>query len=575
MARKKRIPPRDTQAESRKHVLRERKERRERQLLLSVLGPVLVVVVALIVYGAYRELYVAPRTPVARVAGESIPAQLFRVRVQWYRRQLLNNLQSFLAYAQSSDASFLTDMAEQQRTGAAGATVDQLIDEALVRQEAAKRGITVTEADIDQRIADDLSTRIAPPQATELEATSAPGTGTPVTATVAVTRTATPISTQVIGQEFETTVRPVLDQVGMSVAQYRGIVRQQIFRERLGEAMVPETQKQVEAAYMRFTSQATAGEAASALEHGASWDQVVEAYRSPTPTPAEPTPELGAESSTPAAQGTPAIEVSMATPGAEPSPAASATSVPSPTASATPEPTLAATATAGSEPPLAASQLISPSTGLTEMTGLTEIGAGRSSITPTRGVIVSSGVTVSGGLGGTEVAATATSSVPPTPTATPEPYASDIGEREWMTRNDVTQKWSLSDEDADKVMALGKDEWGGPYAASGNMWYVVYVFDVEEARKIEADRLQTLREQTVTDWLTKQKEETPPDKFSVDEITPPEPDWFVRIWQDLFPEAQPTIDLSTIIAPTALVTTSEPEATLQSSGALTDTGTGP
>lgn len=578
MARKKRRQERDIQAENRKQILRERKERRERRLLLSVLGPVVAVAVGIFAYGGLRDLYLVPRRPVARVEGETITAARFAHRLQWYRRQMLNNLQSFLQLASTSDPSFLLNLAEQQRQGAAEATVEQLIEEILVRKEAQARGIQVTEADIDQRIRDDLATLIAPPEApSEEEAITATGTvtGTAPAPTKAVTMTATAISTERIGEEFRLTLQPVLDQVGLSVAEYRDIVRNAIYRQRLGEAMVPEVQPQVEAAYMRFTSRETAERAASALKAGASWEAAVAQFQQPTPE-SSPAPEAApaGEGAAEEGQGT----ATTATPeGGSPRPAETFTPTPPPTEpptatpsattarTATPRPTRAVTLTPTPASPTAAGSPAAegararrsgegqPPT--PQQTGLAARSAGRQ--------------TVSAGTSATRAPTKVASPTPaysPTPTATPEPYASYIGERAWVTRFDVIQQWSLNDKDADAVMALEKGATGGPYEASGNMWYVVYVFDRAAERSVPKERLQTLRDQAVSDWVNKRKEEVKPDRYPLGDVTPEEPPWFVSAWERLFPKAAPTVDLGTLSIPTVAINVTGEPATAESPG---------
>ncbi len=579
MARKKRRQERDIQAENRKHILRERKERRERQVLLAVLGPVLAVALGIFAYGGFRELYLEPHRPVARAEGQTITVAQFGPRLQWYRRQMLNNLQSFMQFASTSDPSFLVNLAEQQRQGAAEATVDQLIDEILIRVEAERRGIEVTEADVDERIRNDLATLIAPPttQPAEEELTitgtvtaAAPtaaisGTVTAGTPTAAITHTATAISTQRIGEEFRLTLQPVLDQVGLSVAAYRNIVRHAIYRERLGENMVPAVQKQIEAAYLRFTSQETAQKAAAALKAGAAWDAVVEQFRQPTATPENPPAAAAtvepastlAPTTGDAADASEATATTRMTEAATDTPEATATARLAEKVANTPKATTTARRTAMTSPRTAAARTAVAPRSAAQATGSPEA---KASLSPSgsRGANASARPS---GSPGTQVSPTPASSPTPaqspTPTATPEPYASDIGERSWLTRFDILQQWSLDDAGVDAVMGLAKMSSGGPYKAAGNMWYVVYVFDSAEEREVPKERLDTLRDQAVNDWVSKRKEEVKPDKFTLEGVIPEEPPWFVDAWERLFPTTKPTatVQLGTLVVPTGIAVT--------------------
>ncbi len=144
--------------ELRRKMLVERKQREEQRAVLGILVPVLVLLVAFLAYGAYAELWREPRAPIARVEGETINAGRFQERIGWERVQLINSLESLRSLALSTDPSFINNMAAQQRSGLAQSTVDQMIDEALIRQEAEARGISVTEREVRNHI---ISTTLA------------------------------------------------------------------------------------------------------------------------------------------------------------------------------------------------------------------------------------------------------------------------------------------------------------------------------------------------------------------------------------------------------------------------------
>jgi len=140
----------------RKEALRQRKERRERQVTLAFLLPVLVLILAWIGWGLFRESYWKPRQPVAQVAGETIRAADYAHRIQFGRRQLINNLNSFASLLSTSDPSFLVDYAEGQRSRLPQSVLDEMIDDVLVRKEAERRGIEVTDGEVRDRIEEDL-----------------------------------------------------------------------------------------------------------------------------------------------------------------------------------------------------------------------------------------------------------------------------------------------------------------------------------------------------------------------------------------------------------------------------------
>jgi hypothetical protein len=110
MTRRRRDEQRLNPADSRKALLRQRRDQRQRKMLWSVLIPVLVVCGLFLAFGAYNEMWRKPNEPVARVNGEAVTAGLFQTRVAYERYQILNTLRSFSSMA-SSDNGFLTQFA--------------------------------------------------------------------------------------------------------------------------------------------------------------------------------------------------------------------------------------------------------------------------------------------------------------------------------------------------------------------------------------------------------------------------------------------------------------------------------
>jgi hypothetical protein len=343
MARKRRDRNEQPAPESRKQQHLSRRDREQRKLILSIAVPLLVLAGGILVFGAWRELYQIPNTPVAEVDGERVPASAFTQRIDYDRRLLLNRIRSFMPLLQSNDPSVISQLVGGQRTNIAQTTQDNLIDEAIIRQESAKRGLPVAEADVDQQIYGEIATALAPPATSAPEVTPTPAitgtaaaaatlgtvvaTATPAgTATPAPTLAVTPISTQEVGRQFEQMVQPMLDQLKMTQSQYRNIVRQQVYRDKLKKVLsdaIPTAEKQVELEYLQFKDKETADKAAAELAKGTSWDKVLAQY-GPTPTPA------------PGASPTPTEPPSAPTPAAGTPGGATATAGPPPTA--TPEP---------------------------------------------------------------------------------------------------------------------------------------------------------------------------------------------------------------------------------------------
>ncbi len=129
---------------------------------------VAVVVIGLVAYGILAETVFLPYRAVANVNGDSINAGDFQKQVKLQRVQLIDQFNQYYQFAQMfgatdplSDPNFgqtLQQLYQQLNTpSAVGQTVlDYMIDDKLVRQEAARRGITVSAEEIDKAMEEGL-----------------------------------------------------------------------------------------------------------------------------------------------------------------------------------------------------------------------------------------------------------------------------------------------------------------------------------------------------------------------------------------------------------------------------------
>ena len=150
---------------TRKEYLRRHKDDRQRRALFTVLATVLLALGAFLGLGLYQQ-WQTLHAPVARVEGETITATQFQKHLAYQRYQMLRNMASLQQYAQASDASFMEQLFGSQRTNLPQSTVDQLIDEALIRQEARRRGIDVPDDAVETRINQELAPLYMPPTPT-------------------------------------------------------------------------------------------------------------------------------------------------------------------------------------------------------------------------------------------------------------------------------------------------------------------------------------------------------------------------------------------------------------------------
>ncbi|HSM70216.1 MAG TPA: SurA N-terminal domain-containing protein, partial [Anaerolineales bacterium] len=142
---------------TKKHVARLERERRQVALVRTVALVMFGLIALLLAYGYLDLNYLQLQEPVVEVNGEAVPVKYWQERVQLERKSMLDRYQ----YYQYLQQSFNMDVSQQtqelqyylQTPEALGQLlIDRMIDEALIRQEAETRGITVSEQDVEEAI---------------------------------------------------------------------------------------------------------------------------------------------------------------------------------------------------------------------------------------------------------------------------------------------------------------------------------------------------------------------------------------------------------------------------------------
>lgn len=279
---------------TKKHIARLERERQQVRLIQTISFAAIAIVVLLVGYGILDTTYLRLRKPVAEVNGEQIKLNYWQERVQFSRINLANNLQQYQFYQQN----FGMDTSQQiqeiqfylQSPELLGEQVlNQLIDETIIRQEAQKRGITVTNEEVEAKIQGSLNyfpngtptptitpTEFSFPTLTSEQLKLYPATSTPtevLTSTPAPTNTPDPAATATstaapatptfLPQPPTATATPYtadgykeqygtsLDNVktfGISEATFRSVYENQLYKEKLLDEIAkdtPRTQEQV------------------------------------------------------------------------------------------------------------------------------------------------------------------------------------------------------------------------------------------------------------------------------------------------------------------------------------------
>ena len=137
----------------------EREARAQRWLLISV-GAALAIMLIILLSGIIYEGLIYPNQPVAVVNGQAITTQDFQARVRYTRWQVGQQLQNVLAIygsqALTDQSSPFYQQYVQLQPGQeylmGDQVINQMVDEILVRDQAAEMGITVDAAQVDARI---------------------------------------------------------------------------------------------------------------------------------------------------------------------------------------------------------------------------------------------------------------------------------------------------------------------------------------------------------------------------------------------------------------------------------------
>jgi parvulin-like peptidyl-prolyl isomerase len=262
---------------SRKQLSRREREERQKRLLYALVGMAAFAVIAVLGFGFYQEYIAKPAAPVAVVNDKSISTRDYQQRVRYERFQLANQvamLQAQLSQLDptNEDEQFLVQYFQQQiqQLQSQSATLpmqalDEMIDEELIRQEAARRGITVTSEEVQEETEQVFGYERNPPTPvptpTTLEGTATP---TPAPTAAAMTR-----------EEFEKNyteyVLVLRQQVGMSEEAFRALLEMNVLRTKLQEALaeeVPTAGEQIHARHILVETEDEAKEVLARLEAG-------------------------------------------------------------------------------------------------------------------------------------------------------------------------------------------------------------------------------------------------------------------------------------------------------------------
>ena len=309
---------------TKKHLARQEVERKQRRYILIASITIFVVVIGLVAYGVIESRVVQPRQTIAEVGDERISTGEFQFRARFERYQLvqqyvqtLQNMQLFGSDEQTQ-AFFqenLNQIEIQLEPILLGRNViNSMIDDIIIRQEAERRGIVVTEDEVEERIQQEfgyfpggtlptptiLPTLLPTSTLSATQLAMIPPTEVPTeTPTVSPDATATqvrelptarptftpagptpttgptPTPTEYTFEMFEENYNQVIDafnqEIGLREADVLIVIENGIYRDRVFVALtedVPDVQEQVWARHILVEDQEIAAEVLERVEEG-------------------------------------------------------------------------------------------------------------------------------------------------------------------------------------------------------------------------------------------------------------------------------------------------------------------
>ncbi len=271
--------PKKPEVLSKKQLSRRRREERHKRILYALLGVTAFAVILVLGFGFYQEYIAKPSAPVALVHGQPISTRDYQQMVKYRRFELANQavmLQDQLSRLDPTkeDEQFLVQYLQQQIQQLQSQSIslplqvlDDMIDEQLILQEAARRNIIVTPDEVQQEVEQLFGYERNPPTPTP----------TPVPTAVVEGETPTPVPTiaRMSREQFEKNyteyVLTLRKQIGVSEDAFRSLFELNVYRSKLQEALaeeVPTTGEQVHARHILVETEEEAQAVLQRLEAG-------------------------------------------------------------------------------------------------------------------------------------------------------------------------------------------------------------------------------------------------------------------------------------------------------------------
>jgi len=245
--------------QTKKQIAFGRKQSRQNRVIYLCVGALVAVIVLILAVGLITEGVAKPAQPVAKVSGDTVRTDDFQDLLTYLRyNQHMNilNLENSMQEMSSEEEGyeFLISFYEQQLAQLQSAlalapqdALDELIEDALIQEEAEKLGITITDADVSQTINDDLRQAVAPPPQTFITDTEE-----------------VPAPTPVPQEQLDEILKNALTNMELTEKQFKNIVARRLLRQKVQELKASEVATTGLVSHVQLIQSDTQGQAEAA-----------------------------------------------------------------------------------------------------------------------------------------------------------------------------------------------------------------------------------------------------------------------------------------------------------------------
>ena len=267
-------------APSRRQQSKWQREQQQQRMLFVAVGVLVVLVAAIFAGGVLYDNFVRANQVIAQVGPQGITTSQLLDQVRPQVRALDAQAK------QIGSGANITSYVDQQKRSMPDQVLNDMIDNRLIKQEADRRGISVSASDVDDKERQTVATFQASnnPAPTPEPSPAAEAAATPAAATIpgalaAPTTPPTPTAVPTLEKSaYDQALQDLLTRNGLTETEFRTQLEQSLLRDKMQTVIieaVPQTQEQVHARQIEVEDQDQANTILTQLQGGADFGSLV------------------------------------------------------------------------------------------------------------------------------------------------------------------------------------------------------------------------------------------------------------------------------------------------------------